>query len=478
MNLTFWGAARQVTGSMYLLELDDDYRVLIDCGTDMDRKLYEEAEEAPKSEFGFFPFDASTINLVVLTHAHIDHSGNIPMLYQEGYEGQVLCTSATFELTELLLFDSAALHARRLKAAQGDSKKSQKKMNHIIKRGDIYLEKQVKESLENFVTLQFNKKFRVIDSLQVTFLPAGHLLGAAHVIFDVYENGVKKSICFSGDLGRKNYPLHIDPVPIPEVDYLICESTYGARLHTDKVVPEDALADVIKRTCIDKPGRMIVPSFSVGRTQTLLYTLNRLYTERGFKPIKVFSDSPLARASTRVYQKNIGLLNQEAKEYQKEHQTLFDFENLQYVESEKASKAIDNYLEPCIIVSSSGMIQGGRVEYHIAQNINNTYCTILLIGFAAEGTLGNRLMNGQKSISIKGKEVDVKASIEKIDVFSGHADQEGLLEFLKYQSTSKLKKVFLVHGEYESMEIFKKLAEENGYNQVVIPEKGQKFELI
>jgi metallo-beta-lactamase family protein len=222
---------------------------------------------------------------------------------------------------------------------------------------------------------------------------------------------------------------------------------------------------------------MIVPSFSVGRTQTLLYTLNRLYSERGFEPIKVFSDSPLAKASTRVYQKNIGLLNQEAKSYQKENQSLFDFENFQYVESEKASKAIDNYREPCIIVSSSGMIQGGRVEYHIAQNIGNPYCTILLIGYASEGTLGHRLMNGQKTINIKGKDVEVKANIEKIDVFSGHADQDGLLAFLNYQSKAKLKKIFLVHGEEKSMEIFKTLAETDGFKEVVIPGKGQCFEL-
>jgi metallo-beta-lactamase family protein len=443
----------------------------------MDRKLYDENEETPKSEFGFFPFDATTINLVILTHAHIDHSGNIPMLYQEGFEGQVLCTSATYELAELLLYDSAHLHARRLKAAQGDTKKSKKKMDHILKRGDVYLEKQVKDSLENFVTIPFNKKFKAIDNLNVTFIPAGHLLGAAHVIFDVFENGVKKSICFSGDLGRNNYPLHVNPEVVPEVDYLICETTYGARMHEDKMLPEDALADVIQRTCIDIPGRMIVPSFSVGRTQTLLYTLNRLYTERGFTPIKVFSDSPLAKASTRVYQRNLGLLNQEAKNYYKENESLFDFENLQYVESEKASKAIDNYNEPCIIVSSSGMIQGGRVEHHIAQNIGNTYCTILLIGYASEGTLGHRLMNGQKTISIKGKDVEVKANVEKIDVFSGHADQDGLMKFLNYQSKEKLKQVFLVHGEENSMNIFKDLAQNQGFKNVTIPAKGQSFDL-
>jgi metallo-beta-lactamase family protein len=248
-------------------------------------------------------------------------------------------------------------------------------------------------------------------------------------------------------------------------------------MHEDKMLPEDALADVIKRTCIDIPGRLIVPSFSVGRTQTLLYTLNRLYTERGFKPIKVFSDSPLAKASTRVYQRNIGLLNKEAKDYQKENESLFDFENLQYVVSEKESKAIDNYREPCIIVSASGMIQGGRVEHHIAQNIGNTYCTILLIGFASEGTLGNRLMNGQKTINIKGKDVEVKANIEKIDVFSGHADQAGLLSFVNYQSKEKLKSVFLVHGEISSMEAFQTLLQVEGFKNVIIPEKGESFTL-
>jgi metallo-beta-lactamase family protein len=477
MKLTFWGAAKQVTGSMYLLELADDYRILVDCGTDMDRKIYDETEPKAKSEFGFFPFDSSTINLVILTHAHIDHSGNIPMLYQEGFEGQVLCTSATYELAELLLYDSANLHAKRLKAAQGDSKKSKKKKDLLERRGDFYLAKQVEESMENFVTIPFNQKFKIIDNVNVTFVPAGHLLGAAHVVFDIFEDNTKKSICFSGDLGRKNYPLHVDPQTVPKVDYLICESTYGARKHEDMMLPEDALADVIKRTCIDIPGRLIVPSFSVGRTQTLLYTLNRLYTERGFQPIKVFSDSPLAKASTRVYQKNIGLLNKEAKEYQNENQSIFDFENLQYVVSEKESKAIDNYREPCIIVSASGMVQGGRVEHHIAQNIGNSYCTILMIGFASEGTLGNRLINGQKTINIKGKDVEVKANVEKIDVFSGHADQTGLLNFVKYQSKEKLKSVFLVHGEINGMEAFQSLLNSEGYKNVIIPEKGQSFDL-
>ncbi len=474
MKLTFWGASKQVTGSMYLLELADDYKILIDCGIDMEREIdYEE----PYTNTAFFPFEASQVNLVLLTHAHIDHSGNIPLLYTEGYEGQILCTSPTTELTEILLYDAASLNQQRLAKAQGDSRKKLKKMDRLLRRGDIYLTKEVKESVSNFVSIPFNKKFRVKEDVSVTFIPAGHLLGAAHIVIHITENGVTKSICFSGDLGRKNYPLHLDPQTVPEVDYLLCETTYGSRLHEDKQAPEVALADVIERTCVEKPGRLIIPSFSVGRTQALLYTLNRLYAEKGIKPIKVFSDSPLAYASTRIYEKNLRNLNKEAREFKKENESLFDFENLQYVQSDKSSKAISNYFEPCIIISSSGMISGGRVEQHVAANIGNPYCTILLVGYASEGTLGWRLMNGQKTIRIKDSEEKVLANVEKIDVFSGHGDRDDLVKFVKYQNPEKLKKLFLIHGEEYSMEAFKETIAEHGFKQVVIPERGQSFEL-
>jgi metallo-beta-lactamase family protein len=370
------------------------------------------------------------------------------------------------------------LNLKKIKQAEGDSKKKKKKMDRLLTKGDLYLQKDVEDSMSNFVTIAFNQRFRVSDTAWVTFIPAGHLLGAAHIILEVKEEGKTKSICFSGDIGRKDYPLHIDPsLQVPQVDYLLCETTYGARLHEDKTLPEDALAEVIKRTCIDIPGRLIIPAFSVGRTQALLYTLNRLYTERGFQPIKVFSDSPLAYASTKVYQKNLKQLNKEAQQYQADTDSLFDFENLQYIQSEKSSKTISNYGEPCIIISASGMISGGRVEQHIAANINNTYCTILLVGYASEGTLGWRLMNGQKTIRIKDTEHQVLAKVEKIDVFSGHGDQADLISFVKKQSIDKLKKVFLIHGEMESMEVFKDVLEKNGYQGVEIPEYGQSFDL-
>lgn len=472
MKLQFLGAAKQVTGSMYLLELEDGYKILIDCGTDMEREIDFETPIVNKS---FFPFDASLINLVVLTHAHIDHSGNIPMLFREGYEGQVLCTPPTADLTELLLFDSANLHLRRLKAAQGESNKKHKQMDRLLRKGDMYLQKDVENSLENFVTLQFNKKFTIKPGLEITFFPAGHLLGAAHLYFSITEGEEIKTLGFSGDIGRNNYPLHIDPQILPPVDYLICESTYGNRIHEDKVSPMDAMEAIIKETCIDKPGRLVIPAFSVGRTQAVLFTLNRLIEERNFPAIRVFTDSPMGRSSTKIYAKYLSYLNSEARSFQKEYDELFDFDNLVYLQSEKESNAIQNYHEPCVIISSSGMITGGRVEKHIADNISNSYATILLIGYSAEGTLGRQLLSGSETIKVKDREYKVNARIRKIDVFSGHADQLGLLGFIKNQQVDKLKKVFLTHGEEESMLEFSHEIQKIGFKEVILPAKNETY---
>ncbi|SKB49431.1 MBL fold metallo-hydrolase RNA specificity domain-containing protein [Dyadobacter psychrophilus] len=474
MKLTFWGAAQQVTGSMFLLETDD-YRILIDCGSDFDldeigrKTRYEEQKSV-------FPFDASLINTVLLTHAHIDHSGNIPNLYKYGFEGRVVCTEPTLALTSLLLKDAANLHQKRLNARMnGSAKKRSKKKREVPM--DYFVEKNVNEALDNFVPVAFGQRYRIADNVTIVFYAAGHLLGAAHIVLEVYEDGQKKRICFSGDIGRSNYPLLIDPQEIPQVDYLICESTYGNRLHEDQGSPVEALADVIKRTCIDIPGRLIIPSFSVGRTQALLYTLNKIYMDHSFPYLKVFSDSPLAHSSTKVYQRHVRMLNKEARTFQDDNDMLFDFDNLIYLESSDASKAVSNYNEPCIIISSSGMVQGGRVEQHVEANIGNPYATILMIGYASEGTLGWRLLNGQDTISIRGKQLPVLANIEKIDVFSGHGDQNDLLKFIKIQDPEKLKGIFLVHGEQQSMADFQSKIQENGYKSVEIPLRGRTYEL-
>lgn len=463
-----------MTGSMFLLE-SDDYRILIDCGSDFDldeigkKNRYDEQKSV-------FPFDASLINTVLLTHAHIDHSGNIPNLFKEGFEGRVVCTEPTLALSALLLKDAANLHQKRLNARNGLSGKKKSKKKKEVPR-DYFLEKNVNEALENFVPVAFGQRYRIADHVAITFYAAGHLLGAAHIVVEVFENGEKKKICFSGDIGRSNYPLLTDPQEVPNVDYLVCETTYGNRVHENTGSPADALADVIKRTCIDIPGRLIIPSFSVGRTQALLYTLNKIYTDHSFPNLKVFSDSPLAHSSTKVYQRHVRLLNKEARTFQDDNDMLFDFDNLIYLESSDASKAVSNYNEPCIIISSSGMVQGGRVEHHVEANIGNPYATILMVGYASEGTLGWRLLNGQDTISIRGKQLPVLANIEKIDVFSGHGDQNDLIKFVKMQDPDKLKAVFLVHGEQQSMADFQSKIQQLGYNTVEIPFRGHTYEL-
>jgi metallo-beta-lactamase family protein len=470
MKLSFWGAARQVTGSMFLLETEDDYRVLIDCGSDMEKR-----DLPPQRDYGLFPFEASQINAVILTHAHIDHSGYLPNLIREGFEGPIYCTSTTYQLTKILLEDAAALNLRKIKRIQQEKKKLKPQEVTAIK--ELYLPKQVDDVLENFKYLSFNQKTRLAKGIYVTLIPAGHLLGAAHVIIEVEEKGEVKKIGFSGDLGRSNYPLLPNPQKMPEVDYLICESTYGNRNHQVGTNPQDEIEQIIVQTCVEKPGRLIIPAFSVGRTQAMLYTLNKLKAAGKLPPIKVFTDSPLALKSTWVYQKNIAWLNEDAQEFAEDYGQLFDFENLSYLENIKESKAVSNYNQPCIIISSSGMIQGGRVEHHVKENLSNAYATILMIGYAAEGTLGYDLMHGRKSIQQKRREIPVLAKVQYLDVFSGHGDLSDLLQFIGYQSVTKLKKLFLVHGEPNVMEDFKKTLLDKGYSQTVIPKRGESFVL-
>jgi metallo-beta-lactamase family protein len=463
MKLSFLGAARQVTGSMFLLQLEDGYKILIDCGTDMAHRRSESQEEG-------FPFYPSEIDVVLLTHAHIDHSGKIPLLINAGYKGQILCTSPTYDLTNLLLRDSASLNVKRIMRKQ----KGKRRFTEEDTQG-MFLEKQVEEASEHFVTISFNKRFEIKEGLYVTFIPTGHLLGAANLFIEVTEGDLTKSIAFSGDIGRKSYPLLQDPQPMPQADYLVCESTYGNRSHQTDGIGEKILEETIKESCIDIPGRLIIPAFSVGRTQSILYTLHRLFKTQNIPPVKIFADSPMAEQSSRIYEEYVPLLNEEARKFYSENQSLFDFENLEQIETFKDSKAISDYHEPCIIISSSGMITGGRMQHHIKKNINNPYCTILLVGYAASGTTGFELANGNRLIRINGKEFSVAAKIVKTDVFSGHADREDLIEFVKNQK--KLKRIFLVHGEYESMQAFKASLAEEGYHDVELPEQGSTYEL-
>ncbi|MFA6276573.1 MAG: MBL fold metallo-hydrolase [Pedobacter sp.] len=459
MKLTIWGAAQQVTGSMHLLQTEN-YSILIDCGLDYEKGTYQEENQ-------YFPFDPATIDLVILTHAHIDHSGNLPTLLRMGFEGQILCTSPTADLAELLLLDSVNIFLGK------QNRKSRSKRGFAGPQ-PLYLQKHVMETVSRFVTISFNKPFRINGDIELTFIPVGHLLGAAAVILNISENGLTKKIAFTGDIGRKNYPVLIDPQPLPQVDYLVCESTYGGRLHTTDTTLEQKLIETINETCIKSPGRLIIPAFSIGRTQSLVFTLNQIFSKGLLPPVQIFVDSPLANYATDVYRKHHELVNEEAKDFYKTKGDEFEFENLIYVQDRKESLSVSNYLEPCIIISSAGMLEGGRIQDHLYYNIQNYYCTILFIGYCAKGTLGDRLLRGDPIIRLRNRDLMVYAAIKKTDLLSGHGDHKDLVETVKQQNQQNLKKVVLVHGEIKSMSALATALTEEGY-VVTIPEKGEEI---
>lgn len=463
MNLTIWGAAQQVTGSMHLLQINA-YNILIDCGLDHEKGVNHQNNN-------FFPFDPADIDVVILTHAHIDHSGNLPTLIRLGYRGQILCTGPTADLTEILLFDSVKLFLSK----QRKSKSRRKKHQHNDPQ-PLYLQKHVIETSDRFVTVRFERPFSINNDVEVTFYPAGHLLGAASVVLAISENGESKKIAFTGDIGRKNCPVLVDPRPLPAVDYLVCESTYGGRLHSKNKSLTETLADVIKETCINNPGRLIIPSFSIGRTQSLIFTLNKIFASGLLPKVQVFVDSPLANMATDIYRKHQRYVNEEAKDFYQTKGDAYEFDNLAYLQTQNESDAVSNYLQPCIIISSAGMLEGGRIQDHLYYNIQNYYCTILFIGYCAKGTLGDKLLSGDPIVRLRNRELTVYAKITKTDLLSGHADHNDLLEVVKQQTPERLKKVFLVHGEINSMHKLAAAIENEGYI-VEIPEKGVTYSL-
>jgi metallo-beta-lactamase family protein len=461
MKLTVWGAAQQVTGSMHLLQTAN-YNILVDCGLDYEKGTYQEENQ-------YFPFDPAKIDVVILTHAHIDHSGNLPTLIRMGFEGQILCTGPTADLSELLLLDSVNVFLGKL------HKKSRNKKGRSGPK-PLYLQKDVMETVDRFVTISFNKPFIINSNISLTFIPVGHLLGAAAAVLSVSEDGQTKNIAFTGDIGRKNYPVLVDPEPLPPVDYLVCESTYGGRLHSKDSTLQETLINAITEACIKSPGRLIIPAFSIGRTQALVFALNQIFSKGLLPPVQIFVDSPLANYATDVYRKHHNLVNEEAKAFYRQKGDEFEFENLIYVQDKKESVAVSNYLEPCIIISSAGMLEGGRIQDHLYHNIQNYYCTILFIGYCAKGTLGDRLLRGDPIVRLRNRDLMVYAAIKKTDHLSGHGDHLDLMNVVTHQAKNQLKKVLLVHGEIKSMQALADAITQEGYT-VDIPVKGQAIAL-
>jgi metallo-beta-lactamase family protein len=466
MKIKFCGAARQVTGSMHLVELESGYKVLIDCGLD-----YEQQRDFHRDPEVLFLFDPKSIDCVILTHSHVDHSGNLPTLVKAGFGGKIICTPPTAELTGFLLLDS-------LRIMESESKKkSQKGKNRKKSQRSLYGYKDLREAAERFVTVHFYQPFTINDELEITFREAGHILGAASVLMTVREKEKTIRIGFTGDLGNYSSKLMKDPEPFSDIDYLITESTYGGRFHKAVRAPEDELLHYIEETCVKQPGRLVIPAFSVGRTQAIIFALNKLATQGKLPPVKIFVDSPLAIRTTHVYSHFRQYLNDEAREFINRHERLFEFDQLHYIHDHRDSEIIENHYEPCVIISAAGMVEGGRIQEHVRNNIRNAYCTILIAGFCAEGTLGYKLLQGQDFIHINGTELPVFAQVAATDAFSAHPDHNGLIRYIRASGGKNINKIFLVHGEESSMLLLKEALEENSSGNVMIPEKGEVFHL-
>lgn len=454
MKYTCWGAAKQVTGSMHLLELDSGYTILIDCGIDYEDKTNKEINAR-------FPFDARSVDVLILTHAHIDHSGNIPNLVKNGFKGEIICTEPTAFLLEKLWIDSVNIQNN-----------NSKRRNSV----KLYGFKEVKEANEQIFTLPFYERFELNDDVAFTLHEAGHIIGAASVRFEIKEDGDTKIIGFTGDLGNPGSKLIVDAVPMKDLDVLVSETTYGNRHHNEKRTAEEVLIEQVTNTCIKQEGRLIIPAFSVGRTQSILFTLKKLFNEGKLPPIRVFADSPLALASNNIHNRFSHYLNAETQDYKRDNDgSLFDFKSLYLVEDDDDVEDMEVYRDACIIVSSAGMLEGGRIQHHISDHIQNPLCTILIAGFCSPGTLGAQLLLGQTMIRIKGNDKYVYAKILSTDVFSAHPDTVGLQDYFAKSNTDKLKKLFFVHGEEEAMYDLRDELADDLRSKVVIPSRGEEF---
>lgn len=455
MKYTCWGAAKQVTGSMHLLELDSGYKILVDCGID-----YEDKDN--KTINSHFQFNPKDIDVLLVTHAHIDHSGNIPNLVKQGFKGEIICTEPTAFLLDKLWIDSVNIQNNNFNRR---------------KTARLYGFKEVKEANEQLLTVNFNQKFTLNSEVSCTFHEAGHIIGAASIRLEVTEGNSIQTIGFTGDLGNPGSKLIVDPEPMQGLNYLITETTYGNRQHKEKRSPEDVLIEYVTKTCVDQEGRLIIPAFSVGRTQAILFTLKKLFNTGILPPIRVFADSPLALASSNIHNRFSDYLNDEAKNNMLVDGSLFDFKSLYLVEDKSDVEDMELYRDSCIIVSSAGMLEGGRIQHHISDHIQNPSCTILIAGFCSPGTLGAQLLEGRSMIRVKGNEKYVYAKIDQTDVYSAHPDTDGLQDYFEATHTDQLTKIFFVHGEEESMYELKSLLSDDLQKKVVIPSKGESFQL-
>lgn len=446
-KITFVGAARNVTGSRYLIE-NSGSRVLVDCG------LYQERQFAERN-WDPCVVPPSSLNAILLTHAHIDHSGLLPKIVHDGFHRNVYCTEATSELVQILLKDSA--HIQEEDAAYKKRRHEREGRKSQFPEIPLYTVEDAEACTPLFRPVKYNNRIRVSDTIDATFRDAGHVLGSANILLDLAAHHENISLLFSGDVGRFDAPILNDPSICQEADYIVVESTYGDREHDSFESIADKLASIINTT-IEAHGNIIVPSFALERAQEILYYLHGLIKQKRIPPIKVFLDSPMAVAITKVFQTHRGIMDQEMQKLFKTTNP-FDFPGLSLVESPAQSRDIDNNLQGCMIIAGSGMANGGRIKHHLTMNIARPECTVLFVGYQAVGTLGRQIVDGSPEVRILGEFYPVRARIEQIHGFSAHADREGLLKWLSGLSRPP-KHIFVTHGEAEVAQKFAQFLQE------------------
>ncbi len=473
MKITFLGATKTVTGSNFLVEACGK-KFLVDCGMWQGRAEIE-AQNADK-----FEFDPKEIDFMLLTHAHIDHSGRIPRLYNEGFRNKIYAHKATCDLCALMLPDSG--HIQEMENEWKNKKRKRKGEKEVL---PLYTAEEAARCLEIFEAVQYDQIIEITPDIHVRFNDAGHMLGSSIIELWTNENGKETKTVFTGDLGNNDIPLLDSPTMIEDADYLVMESTYGSRLHLKNDEKAQMFLDIVSET-LDNGGTVVIPSFAVGRTQEILYEINKLKEikddeefRRKYKTLmkaSVYVDSPLAISATEVFKENTNLFEERIQNEIMRGDNPLEFPGLKFTRTADESKALNEDERPSIIISASGMCEVGRIKHHLKHNLWNPKSTILFVGYQAVGTLGYSIVNGAKKVTIFGEEIAVNARIEYIEGYSGHADQEGLMNFV-YSFIKKPKQIFLVHGEPESQNVLKSKIETEAKLPVIIPEFGEIYEL-
>lgn len=458
MKISFHGAARTVTGSKHLLHVKPDKKILLDCG--MFQGMGRDTVRL-NSEWGFEPTE---VDYVILSHAHIDHVGLLPKLVKDGFNKRIFITPASADLANILLRDSARIQEADIAYINKDRKKEGRELLE-----PLYTEEDVYNTVQLFEMVDYNQPFQIDEDVELLYTDCGHILGSAAVNLKIREGKNMHRLTFSGDVGRYRDLILRSPQPFPQADYIILESTYGNKLHPLVAGAADDLLQHITQTCIEKKGKLIIPAFSVGRTQELLYLLNRLDLERRLPELPYYVDSPLSIHATEIVKHHPECFNKRVETLLRQDDDVFAFKGLSYTRSVEESIALGNKDEPCVIISASGMAEAGRVKHHIAQNIRDRRNTILIVGYCEPQSLGGRLRAGAEDVSIFGKSFHRNAEVAVMESLSAHGDYDDLCQWLSCQHPQEVKQLFLVHGEYDVQTEFRDRLIKKGFKDVTIP---------